>query len=200
ILTSVSLQGDYLLVGLLNGSLQLINRSGAPVFQAPPGQNRIPVIFGCAVAPDGSAIASVSGIGPQELTVMGRNGSSYSRALHASLPTDYRREVRMGFSPDSRYLFYEAGGAVGLAELSDGQVSSVSLPGRLAGSAFLDDSHVAAFVSRDGQRASLRLVWPFLLTFSSESFSAGDLFLGTIDNQLLLGADSRLMRVDIEAL
>ena len=200
ILTSVSLRGDFLLVGLLNGSLQLLNRNGAPVFQAPPGKSHIPVIYGCAVAPDGSALASISGIGPQELAILGRSGSSYARTLRVTLPTDFRREVRMGFSPDSSCLFYETAGAVGLAEPGTGRLSSVQLPGRLAGAAFLDDSRVAAFVSRDGQRASLRLVRPFLLTFSQESFPADNLFVGAIDDQLLLGVDNRLMRVDIQAL
>jgi hypothetical protein len=197
IMTSVSLQGDFLLVGLLNGSLQLLNRNGVPVYQAPPGQSRIPVIYGCAVAPDGSYIASVSGTGPQELTVLGRNGSSYARALHVTLPTDYRREVRMGFSPDSRCLFYESAGSIGLAEPGTGWLSSIPLPGRLAGAAFLEDSRVAAFLSRDGQQANLKLVSPFLLTFASESFPAGELFLGAIDGQLLLGVDGRLLRVDM---
>ncbi len=200
ILTSVSLQGDFLLVGLLNGSLQLLNRTGAPVYQAPPGQSAIPVIYGCAVSRDGSYIASLSGIRPQELTVLGRSGSSYARALRVTLPTDFRREVRMGFSPDSRCLYYESAGSVGLVEPGAAGVSSIPLPGRLAGAAFLDDARVAAFVSRAGQRANLRLVSPFLLTFASESFPAGDLFLGTVGGQLLLGVDGKLLRVDMKVM
>ncbi len=200
ILTSLSLQGDYLLVGLLNGSLQLLNRSGVPVYQGPPGPSRIPVIYGCAVAGDGSFLASVSGIGPQVLSIMGRNGSTYSSALRIQLSTDYRREVRMGFSPDSRYLFYEAANSVGMVEPRSGWSSSVELPGKLAGSAFLDDARVAAFAARDGGRVNLRIVSPFLATLSSESFAAGNVFLGTIDGQPLLGIDGRLLRVDIEAL
>jgi hypothetical protein len=200
IMTSVSLQGNFLLVGLLNGSLQLLNRNGAPIYQAPPGHSRIPVIYGCSVAPDGSALASVSGIGPQELTVLSRSGSSYARVLRVTLPTEFRREVRMRFSPDSRCLFFESAGSVGLAEPGAGRVSAIPLPGRLAGAAFVDDSRVAAFLSRDGQRANLRLALPFLLTFSAESFAASDIFLGAIDDQLLLGVDGRLMRVDVEAL
>ena len=200
IITSLCLQDDYLLVGLLNGTLQLLNKNGAPVYQAPAGQSRIPVTYGCAVAPDGSFIASVSGIDPQVLTVMGRNGSSYERSLRVTTSTDYRREVRMGFSPDSRYLFYEGGDAVGLVEPDAGRLFAVSLRGRLAGSAFLDDSRVAAFAARDGQRVNLRLVSPFLAPVSFESFAAADLFLGAVDGQLLLGVDGRLLRVDVEAL
>ena len=200
ILTSVSLQDDYLLVGLLDGTLQLLNKHGAPIYQATPGHSRIPVTYGCAVAPDGSFIASVSGIGPQVLTVLGRNGSSYERTLRLMLPTDYRREVRMGFAPDSRYLFYEGVDVVGLVEPEAGRLLPITLPGWLAGSAFLGESRVAAFAARVGQRVNLRLLSPFLAPVSSESFPAGDLFLGDVDGQLLLGVDGRLLRVDVEAL
>ena len=50
IITSMSIQGDYLLVGLLNGAIQLLNRHGAPVFQGSLGGSRIAVVYGCAVS------------------------------------------------------------------------------------------------------------------------------------------------------
>ena len=200
IMTSISIQGNFLLIGLLNGSLQLLNRGGVLLYQGPPGPSRIPVVYGCAVTRDGSFIASVSGIGPQALTVLGQSGAAYTTALRASLSTDFRREVRMGFSPDSRYLFYEAGDAVGLVEPQGGRLSTVPLHGLLAGSAFLQDARIAAFAARDGQRVNISLVSPFLRTLGSESFPAGDLFLGSVDGQLLLGVDGRLLRVDVEAL
>jgi hypothetical protein len=200
ILTSLSLEGNFLLVGLLNGSVQLLNKNGVPIYQGLIGPSRIPVVYGCAVTRDGSFIASVSGIGPQMLTVLSRNGSSYTSTLKIPLLSDYRREVRMGFSPDSRYLFYEAGDAVGMVEPRAGWLSSIPLPGKLAGSVFLGDTRGAAFAARSGERVNLRLVSPFLATLSSESFSSGDLFLGAIDGQLLLGVGGRLLRVDIGAL
>jgi len=200
ILTCLSIQGDYLLVGLLNGTLQLLNRSGTPIYQVSLGQSRISVTYGCTVAPDGSFLACVSGIQPQALTVMGRSGSSYSRTLRLTLATDYRREVRMGFSPDSHYLFYEASDAVGLVEPQRGWRMQVPLLGRLEGAAFLENSRTAAFVARDGQQVDLQLVSPFLAGISSETFSARDLYVGAVDGQLLLGVDGRLMRVDVEEL
>lgn len=200
IMTSISIQGNFLLIGLLNGSLQLLNSSGVLLYQGPPGPSRIPVIYGCAVARDGSFIATVSGIGPQALTVLGRSGSTYTPVLRTGLSTDFRREVRMGFSPDSRYLFYETVDGVGLVEPRDGRLSTVPLHGLLAGSAFLQDATIAAFAARDGQRVNVNLISPFLRTLSSESFTAGDLFLGAVEGQLLLGVDGRLLRVDVEAM
>ncbi len=200
IMTCASLEGDYLLVGLLNGSLQLLGKRGGLLYQGHSPASRISVIYGCAVAPDGSAIAFVSGIEPQVLSVLQKSGSSYNGALRETLATDFRREVRMGFSPDSRFLYYENGSGVGLFEPGDDRSQSLSIPGKLAGAAFLDGGRRAAFAMMDGGRADLRIVSPFVAGLSSESFPARDLFLGDIDGQLLLGVDGRLLRIDVEEL
>ncbi len=200
IMTCASLQGDYLLVGLLNGSLQLLGRRGTPLYQGHSPASRIPAIYGCTVAHDGSFVALVSGIEPQVLTVLEKSGSSYSGAVHEALATDFRREVRMGFSPDSRYLWYEDGRGVGLLEPGSGRFASLGLAGRLAGSAFLRGARLAAFAAREAGLVDLRITVPFVADLSSESFPARELFLGDIDGQLLLGVDGRLLRIDVEAL
>jgi len=104
----------------------------------------------------------------------------------------------MGFSPDSRYLFYESGDSVGLVEPQEGSRMLLPLPGRLVGAAFLENSRTAAFAARQGQHVNLQLVSPFLAGISSETFSGGDLFVGVVQGQLLLGIDGRLLRVDVE--
>ena len=197
ILTSLSVEPDFLAAGMLNGSLQLLGRHGTPLFQVSPASGRVATVYGCGVAPDGSYLASVSGTRPQVLTVLGRRGSSYAESLRVPLGTDYRREIRTGFSPDSRYFYYESASAVGLVEPSSGRLSSVALGGNLAGRSFLGNG-LAAFASHDGGRVSLHLVRPFVATIDSEGFRAGDLFLGAIGGQLLLGMDSQLLRVEIE--
>lgn len=200
VITSLSLDADHILVGLLNGALQLLNRQGAPVFQTTLGGSRIPVVYGCAVSPNGSMIASVSGIDPQVLTVMERSGSTYSVAEKRPLRTDFRREARIAFSADSRYLVYEDKDSVGMFEPEEKRFARISAPGMLAATAFLKDGRLAAIASGRGNRIDLRLVAPFLAGVAAESFPATDFSLGTVDGQLLLGIDGRLLRVDVEEL
>ena len=95
---------------------------------------------------------------------------------------------------------YESRQAAGLFDPEERRYASIALPGALAGMAFLDEGRVAALASVDANRVELRLVEPFLAGISSETFSAADLFVGTIAGQLLLGIDGRLLRVDVEAL
>lgn len=198
--TTLSLQGDSLAVGLLNGSLLLINTQGFPLLEYSPGGSRIPVILGSAVAPDGSLVAAVSGIDPQFLTVLGRQGSRFAPRATLSLSSDYRREVRIGFSPDSRYLFCEGRQGVGLFDPAGRYLRWVSLRGRLAGAAFPGHGRLAAFASREGGRAQLAIEPPAGVAAYREEFPAQELSLGDIDGQLLLGLDGELLRIDIEAM
>jgi hypothetical protein len=200
LMTTLSIQGDSLLVGLLNGSLLLINRQGLPLFEYSPGGSRIPVILGSAMAPDNSLIAAVSGISPQFFTVLRRQGSGYAPLAPLSLPSDYRREVRMGFSPDSRFCFIEGKSGAGLFDPGAQTLRWVSLRGRLAGAAFPGHGRLAALASTEGGRAQLVIEPPAGVPVYREEFAAHEVSLGSIDGQLLLGWDGELLRIDIEAM
>jgi hypothetical protein len=198
LMTCLSVQGDLLLVGLLDGTLHLLNRQGSAVFEYAPGGSRIPVVVGCAVSPDGSRIAAVSGIDPQYLTVLSRQAGGYSPAEKLALPQSFRRELRIGFSPDSRLLFVEGRGSAGMVAAAGGRLRWIALPGTLAGALFAGSGREAAFVSRDGATARL-VIQPFAGTaVCREEFSARELFAGTIDGELLLGLDGELLRIDVE--
>jgi hypothetical protein len=199
LVTTISLRGDSLVVGLLNGSLLLINSMGYPIFENSPAGSRIAVILGSAVAPDGSLIAAVSGIDPQFLTVFRRQNSSFVPLGRLNLSSDYRREVRIGFSPDSLYLFLEGRLGAGLYEPAKQLLRWVSLRGRLAGAAFPGHGRLVALASKEGGRAQLAIEPLEGHRVSSEEFLAQDLFVGEIDGQLLLGVDDQLLRIDFEA-
>jgi hypothetical protein len=199
-MTSVALRGDYLLVGLLNGSLILINRQGSALFEYMTRGSRIPVILGTAVAGDGSLIAALCGIGPQYLTVLRRQNTAYAPLASVGLPDDFRRELRMGFSPDSRFLFFEAAVGAGLFDPRGQSLRWLSLRGSLAGAAFAGHGRIAAFVSKGGGRAELAIEPPAGGAVCREEFDAREVSLGTIDGQILLGWDGRLLRIDVEAM
>jgi hypothetical protein len=200
LMTSMSLQPDTLLVGLLNGALVLINRQGSPVFELSPTGSRIPVILGCAVSPDSSLLASISGIDPQYLTVMQSSGSTYAIVAKTALSSDFRREVRMSFSPDSRYLTFEGKMAAGFFDPRSARLSLIGIRGDLAGVAYPGRGRFAAVLARDGSLAELRIVSPFGPPIMRESFPAQALFLGSLEDQLLLGMDDTLLRIDVEAM
>ena len=200
LMTSISIQGEALLVGLLNGTVLLLNTQGSPVFELSPEGSRFPVILGCALSPDAQLIAFVSGIDPQFLTVMQRKGSTFAELGKIRLSSAFRKEVRMTFSPGSRFLAFQGEGSMGIFDPESAQVSWIGVRGDVAGIASAGAGRFAAVLSRDGSLAELRIVEPFSAPVARESFPARDLFLGSLDGQLLLGVDDTLLRIDVEAM
>ncbi len=200
LLTSVSLQGGTLLVGLLSGRLLMLDGRGSPVYEKSIGGSRIPVIFGVAASTDGALLASVSGIAPQYLTVLRRQGSGFGELAKEVLASDFRREVRMAFSPDSRYLLIEGAAAAGFLDPAAPRLAWTPMRGALAAISFPGGGRLAALAARDGTRTDLRILSPFTAPILEESFPAQHFFLGTIEDDLILGVDDRLLRIDLKAL
>jgi hypothetical protein len=200
ILTTVSVPGDYLLVGLLNGTLLLLNGRGSPVYEHVMGGSRLPVILGAAVSADGALMASVSGIAPQILTVLRRQATGFAEAAKEVLASDFRREVRLSFSPDSRYLLVEGERAAGIFDPAAERLAWLPLPGGLADVSFPGGGRLTAVVARNGTLVELQILRPFTAPILKETFTAQQLFLGTVEGDLLLGLDGRLLRIGLESL
>ncbi|MGA2976084.1 MAG: hypothetical protein ABSF77_12305 [Spirochaetia bacterium] len=199
-MTSISLHGDSLLVGLLNGTLVLLNRKGYPVLEYAPAGSRIPVIVGDAVSADGSLIASISGIDPQYLTVIRRRAAGQTALARLVLSSDFRREARMAFSPDARFLLFETEQGAGLFDPGSRRTSWVMLRGALSGMAFAAAGRYAALSAQDGARAELAIIDPFNRPLYRESFAARELTLGSVGNQILIAWEGWLLRVNVEEL
>jgi hypothetical protein len=200
ILTTVSVPGDYLLVGLLNGTLLLLNGRGSPVYEHVMGGSRLPVILGAAVSADGALMASVSGIAPQILTVLRRQAAGFAELAKEVLASDFRREVRLSFSPDSRYLLVEGERAAGIFDPAAERLAWLLLPGGLADVSFPGGGRLTAVAAHDGARMELQILRPFTAPILKETFTAQQLFLGTVEGDLLLALDGRLLRIGLEAL
>ena len=200
LMTSLSISADTMLVGLLNGGMIVLNAQGAAVFTHVPRGSRIPVIVGTAISPDSSLIAGMSGIEPQFITVLRRAGTGYDTVAKQRLSSDFRREARLAFSPDSRWLAFEEPRGVGLYDPGTGSFDTVALDGTLAGIAFPGHGRCGAFIARGADATSLTVVAPFTGPLLSGRFPGPEVTLGSIDGQLLVGWGGRLLRIDVEAL
>jgi hypothetical protein len=215
-LTSVAIAGDWLAAGLLNGSVSLVDRRGAIVFEHAPAGSRIAATFGVAVTADGGRLAAVTGIGPQQLTIWRRSRDGYTPSARVPLGSDFRREVRVAFSADGRSLACEAADAAAIVDAAGGDRSMVALPGRVTGLAFLGpaDGRAGAWLvaARDGASAEIAAVRPpgavlarvpigrrGAETIAPEAWTPDSPWLGTAGDTVLVAFAGSLVGLGLEA-
>jgi hypothetical protein len=216
-ITTLALSADQCAVGLLDGTLKLLDRGGRIAQDFQPESSRISVILGAALSP--ARLAVLSGIDPQRLTILERRGAEYAPLESLATGSDLRRAATMRFTADGRFLAYETDSGLALRNLRGG--GSSVLPGRLlalssSGAGLLAvGSRAEGTVSRAEGAASrgvgqgsegtgsredtgsrLRILRPLASPLYEQHLAAGDLFLRFLDGVLLLGIPGRLLRVD----
>jgi hypothetical protein len=194
-ITSLALHQEECVVGLLDGTLKLIDRQGRILQEFAAEGSRVPVILGCALSPDGHRLAVVSGIDPQRLSLLARRGGPFSVEQALELGSDFRRGVFVRFSADGRFLASEAAEGLALLDLGRGRPGRLSLPGRLLA---LDSSAsgIWAVGARAGEGSQLQLLRPLASVLYSRELAAGQLFLRFVGDSLIIGLPATLLRVD----
>jgi hypothetical protein len=190
-ITTLALSGEECALGLLDGTLKLLDAGGRIAQDFLPEASRLPVILGAALTP--GRLAVLSGIDPQRLTILERRGAQYAPVQTVATGSDLRREALMRFSADGRFLAYETDTGLALRELRRGAASH--LPGRLLGLSFSAEGLMAAGSREDGG-SRLRVLRPLSSPLYECPLAVGDLFLRFLDGSLLVGFPGRLLRAD----
>ncbi len=204
-ITSVSLEGQRCLLGLLDGRAKLIESQGGITYEyspeGSPDGGRIPVILATTLR--GRQLALISGIDPQSLLLIEEKRGEFSYIHREILESDFRRELILQFTKDGRYLVFEQEGSVGLFDLARRKIHYISLPGRL----FSLSSSLGklALSSIDGDLIHLKIIATPDRVIYSKTFgpsvehhgSGRGLYLNLIANHLSIGQSGALMRIDI---
>jgi len=190
-ITSLALSGEECAVGLLDGTVKLIDAKGRIAQDFVPGGSRIPVILGVAFRQD--RLAVLSGIDPQRLSLLTRKNGAFAGGEALVAGSDLRRESLMRFTADGGFLAYETESGLALRELTG--KGGGQLPGRVLA---LDSSPggILAVGQRDGAGSRLSLLRPLAPPLYSRRLPAGELFLRFLDGSLLVGFPGRLLRAD----
>ncbi|HET6488091.1 MAG TPA: hypothetical protein VFH83_16810 [Spirochaetia bacterium] len=203
--TSASVEADLTAAGLLNGSLLVIDRQGAVVLDARPGPSRIRAIYGVSLSRDGKMLAAVSGIDPQRLTLWRWSGISFRVVESRPLPTSFRREVRIAFSPNGRILLLEGNAAVGAYRTVSHRLTWLPVPGAVRDVSFLEPEGTVALTAGSETANQLMLFEPPEGPILRVPVPVG-VSLSTVKGQLLLGVPAlpqgnppQLLRLDVEA-
>jgi hypothetical protein len=120
-----------LLVGTLDGTVELLDENGMRVFFFETGGSRIICIYGVAISRDLSHIAVISGLDDQRFLLFERSAEVYRVIHHEFIGDGKRRPVRVQFIDNDTRLAFERDEGLGLFEIKSWMSYRVPLDGEM---------------------------------------------------------------------
>lgn len=201
-LTCIDAAAGLVLVGSLDGVVEVLNSGGSRVFSFEPGGSRFSVILGCAISRDGLRMGIISGVDDQRFLLLerfGNTGGEYKVIYHEFLEDGFRRPVYVSFIEQDRWLAFERDGGIGLYEISSRQGRKVGLAGEISA---IDRSGGQGLffvvVSRAAGRKDLVGIRLPGTIFMQAPFKTDDVFLGRRNGNLFAGGGVTLASFELE--
>jgi hypothetical protein len=182
-----------LLLGTLDGTVELLDEQGNRSFFFETGGSRITCVFGVAISRDLSHIAVISGIDDQRFLLFEQYAGSYQVSHHEFIGDGKRRPVYVRFLDDDTRLAFEYEDGLGLYEIKSRTSYRIPFDGEIAAIDNEGGSGLLFLVTREGENRK-RLVgikYPASVIIKTPFKSAGT-FLHRADNALFVGSDREL--------
>jgi hypothetical protein len=198
VITCCSASPTLVSFGLMDGSIVALGNGGEELLRFSPGGSRIECVYGIASAPNGSAIAAVCGLDQQRLVVLEKRAAEFRVAYHRWLGSEFRRPVKISFVPDGSRLVFELPGGAGIYERVSGleyfvETDAAFSIGKTAAKGFL-----LLLVSGAGEIKRLTFAYPPFGKVLETRMRSLTTFVDSDGDAIFLGADGRLMRLDLE--
>ncbi|MDR1430395.1 MAG: WD40 repeat domain-containing protein [Spirochaetaceae bacterium] len=198
-LTSIDAASGLILAGLLDGTIELISGKGETLYTFDPGGSRIPCIFNCAIAEDGSKIALISGLDEQRFLFLERSGDTYRVAYHENLGEGYRRPVQLRFIDSGRRVAFERPGGLGIFDTVKRESVTLALGGDIYA---IDNEGGGDFffvITGDENKKNLVAVQYPDRIFIEAPFKSNAAFFARRGDQLYIGGGQSLIAFDLRS-
>jgi hypothetical protein len=130
-ITDIDAASGLVLAGLLDGTVELIDRNGKRVFSFEPGGSRLAVIYACRISRDGTKIAIISGYDDQRFLLLERLGDSYKVSYHEFISDGFRRAVHLSFIDRDQRVVFEREGGIGIYDIAIRAYVKIDMDGRV---------------------------------------------------------------------
>jgi hypothetical protein len=197
-ITCIDSNNGFVIAGLLDGSIELLDAGGKRVFFFEPGGSRIAVIAGLALSKDANRFAIVSGIDDQRFLLLEKFQDSYRVIYHEFLGDGFRKNVFVNFINNEKMLAFEREGALGLYDISARTSTVLPVSGSIEAIEECDESML--FVVSAGENIEKRIMaikYPGQFIIDAP-FKAKRSFIKYEDSILLLGGDSTFAAFKID--
>jgi hypothetical protein len=170
-----------------------------------PGGSEYPVILGVAISPDGSKIASISGISRQRFTLTriddASSGGNAKVLFHRYLENEVRSRSQVRFNRQGTAVYYESDGTLCVFDIAAGATTEIPIGGRLLSVAESDRRHGENLVfalSKNGAAYTVWVLEKFSNLIGSFSFNADHAFISAdVDNAVYIGKDRTISKINV---
>jgi len=197
-ITALDGEADLVLIGGLNGTIEVLDNQGKSIFSFEAGGSRIPVITGARLSRDGKKIALISGIDRQRFILLERSGPTYKVSYHEYLDQGFRRPVFLAFIDRGRKIAFERERALGIFDINRRKSYTIPLEGSIVGMEEEGTSNRLFLLTAeetDGRFNLIGIGLPDTLILKSQ-FSGSTAFIDRRGNRLFLGNDKLLAAFD----
>ncbi len=108
-ISALDASSSVLAVGLLDGSLYILDTQGKPVFLAQEDFHEVRTVYGVAVSDDSKYVAVLKGLSPQKIEAYRQSASSYVRMSESILRPEAVLQTSMAFAEDDSYVILARG-------------------------------------------------------------------------------------------
>jgi hypothetical protein len=131
LITDIDAAAGLILIGFLDGTVELLNNQGKRVFFFEPGGSRLSVICACRISHDGTKLAVISGYDDQRFLLLEKSSDSYKVIYHEFLSGGFRRAVHLAFIDNDRRVVFEREGGLEIYDIAGRTNVKVNLDGKI---------------------------------------------------------------------
>ncbi|GHU64495.1 hypothetical protein FACS189447_01420 [Spirochaetia bacterium] len=206
-LTCIDAAAGFVLVGTLDGTVELLNPQGRQVFPPfEPGGSRLSVILGCAISRDASRLAIISGVDDQRFLLLEQSGDTYRVVYHEFLTDGFRRAVHTAFIDSDSRVAFEREGGIGIYDILsrtsvniplDGEITALDGSGAPRGASGGGDHLFFVITSQSGvQKKFIAIRSPGTIAMEAP-FRSRSAFLKRRGSKIYVGGDTALASFEL---
>ena len=197
LITSIDAGSEVVVAGLLNGEVVVYRDSPEPVFRYYSTDSRYSISYACAVNDDGSRIAAVTGLYPQQLICFELRNEEYIPVFRKEATEVFRRNLLLDYSDDGKLLYMENSEGLEVYSTATFLKEDIVMAGEIRKALFTGVKNMSFIVSSEEDSSLLRVYRSDLGGVADFNFPSGDIYFYPAGNCFYVGADGRIVRYDI---
>jgi len=197
IITSMDVNSDLTLIGLMNGQILLFDPAGEEIFSFFSTESRYSIVYSCALSDDGRRIAVISGLYPQQLICFEFRNESYTAVFREAVDQPFRRNLFMDYSADGKLLYLEVPEGVSVISSSNMQKEFVELDGMIVQSELRGVSELSYLLFENADESILRVFRPDIGRIAEFHLPSGELYFNSVENCVYIGWNGIIVRYDL---